>query len=494
MDKIDTDADRIKLFKKLCTESIKRYSTENYVSYPNIKISNIDYLYGGKYNYLLSDSKYHLFNSLCLNKYHKSDPLIIKYFIKKFKAIHILDCIIGSADQLIGSIASEISSYTGTDPDPCAHSIHLDIVNLLKPYGPNPDVEIQVYNSTYQDLILPPYIEFDLVYIAPADIKKTISSIKNGGHIIINGRAVSTDILSKIKLIPNLYYVGNMFYSDVFLNISHPIFIYEKNSQIPPHLYNPPISVSNIEHKNKHLHVIRDDYLTGGTKCRAVIQFIQHILTLKPNTTELIYLGASNGYAQVALAYGLYLLKSNLKLRLYAQSVPNLPEVNKLQLLTKYLYPNVTYIHLQKPFKEIWPLIDAYIKSNPTTYLLPFGMDDDIFKQLILDALLPRLAPFVDIIPRMWMVAGSGVLFSVLYRILSKTHFCVVQVGKEVNLSMYDQTRIILYKSQMKLYEAIKTDIPYATTKSYDGKIWEFESEFADGDWIWNVAGIHQKI
>lgn len=90
------------------------------------------------------------------------------------------------------------------------------------------------------------------------------------------------------------------------------------------------------------------------------------------------------------------------------------------------------------------------------------------------------------------MVIGSGVLFSVLYKILSKTHFCLVAVGKAVDLSNYDN--YTLYTSTIPLYKSIGVNIGYVTTKSYDGKIWEFESEFKNGDYIWNVAGIHQKI
>ena len=175
-----------------------------------------------------------------------------------------------------------------------------------------------------------------------------------------------------------------------------------------------------------------------------------------------------------------------------------MPNVKKLQLLTTYLYPNTTYIHLHKSFKDICPLVDSHLESHleshPNTLLLPFGMDDIKFKNCLSESLTPHLETFINKIPRMWMVIGSGVLFSVLYAILVNTHFCLVQVGKEVDVSKYDPGRYTLYKSKSRLYEAVNAHIPYCTTKSYDGKIWEFESEFMSGDWIWNVAGIHQKI
>lgn len=454
----------VDIFKKLCTTSLVKYSNETHIKYLNIP--NIDLLYEGKYTYLLSDFK---------NKFQ--NLLIIKYLINKFKAKYVLDL---SIDQLIGALTTNIDLYIGENCD--------STIKLLRSSSPNPHMQINIPDKN---------IKFDLVWMSNFDFTdELLSKIENRGHIIIIPKEIN-DVKKKLpqtKTISNLYYLGNIFFSDAYLKIFNPIFIYEKNLQIPTKLYNPPISVSDFTHSNKIIHVIRDDYIVGGTKCRAVIQFIQSILKSHPNTTELIYLGASNGYAQVALAYGLQLLKSDIKLRLYAQIVPNLSDVKKLQDLTVYLYPKVTYIHLQKSFKDIWPLVDSHLELHPTAYLLPFGMDDVIFKNFLSEAISPHLQMFVNKIPRMWMVIGSGVLFSVLYTILTNTHFCLVQVGKEVDVSKYDSNRYTLYKSKSRLYEAVKAHIPYCTTKSYDGKIWEFESEFVNEDWIWNVAGIHQKI
>ena len=461
MDKLN-DSNIINIFNKLSNTSLVKYSNEIRITYLNIH--NIDLLYAGRYVYLLSKDK---------NEFQ--DQLVIKYIIKKFNSKYVLDL---SADQLIGALSTNIDLYVNNN-----HNNNL--IKLLQPLNPHVKINTADKNT-----------KFDLICINNIDFTKILDKLKNTGHIVVflkelNGIGKK---LSQSKIIPDLYYLGNMFFSDARLKIYHPIFIYEKNSHIPVNLYNPPISVSDFIHNKNTIHVIRDDYIIGGTKCRAVIQFIQSILKLHLHTTELIYLGASNGYAQIALAYGLQLLKSDIKLRLYAQIVPNLSDVKKLQSLTTYLYPNTTYIHLQKSFKDIWPLVDSHLELHPNTLLLPFGMDDIKFKNCLSESLTPHLETFINKIPRMWMVIGSGVLFSVLYAILVNTHFCLVQVGKEVDVSKYDPGRYTLYKSKSRLYEAVNAHIPYCTTKSYDGKIWEFESEFMSGDWIWNVAGIHQKI
>ena len=159
-DTIYTDDDKIRIFKLLLTESLSKYSNESYTSYPNIKISNIDYLYGGKYVYLMSDpkNKYQLYmlsdlfndhcRAMCRFGLHESpyvyykknkqlildelakrkleptklnireqiylqtvecsihNPLIIKYFIKKFQAKTILDFSSGWGDRTYWTASS----------------------------------------------------------------------------------------------------------------------------------------------------------------------------------------------------------------------------------------------------------------------------------------------------------------------------------------------------------------------------------------------------
>lgn len=141
---IYSDAAKIDIFKQLQKEYLKRYCNDKYVTYPNIKLNNIDYLLNGKYNYLIYDpNKYQLYmlsdlfndkcRALCTFGRHESpysyythnrekildylkkknlpstpinireeiylhtkecsvhNPLIIKYFIQKYGAKNILD-------------------------------------------------------------------------------------------------------------------------------------------------------------------------------------------------------------------------------------------------------------------------------------------------------------------------------------------------------------------------------------------------------------------
>jgi hypothetical protein len=68
---------------------------------------------------------------------------------------------------------------------------------------------------------------------------------------------------------------------------------------------------------------------------------------------------------------------------------------------------------------------------NPHTILLPFGLDDELFKSSLHHRI--EQANIENIYPkRMWLVAGSGVLLSTFSRIWPKTKFLVVQVGKKI--------------------------------------------------------------
>lgn len=66
---------KIKIFDKLKETSLKKYCNERPIHYSNIKLMNVDYLFNGKYNYLMYDSKKYeiymlsdLFNDVCRSK------------------------------------------------------------------------------------------------------------------------------------------------------------------------------------------------------------------------------------------------------------------------------------------------------------------------------------------------------------------------------------------------------------------------------------------
>jgi len=313
----------------------------------------------------------------------------------------------------------------------------------------------------------------------------------NTEYFVVQLKEISDDtkkIINTIRKNDNIHYRGNLFVSQADLKNPIPFLVFQRSETIPRELYDPKIVVNKITTNNIKLNVISDNLIIGGTKTRAILKYLSSILNDNINT--LIYLGASNGYAQVAFAYSLYLLKSNIKLIIYFQKT-KLYEANKLKSISKYIYHNIEYIEVAKPFREIWSLIDE--KLNDTTLLIPFGLNDPIYRNYFYESLNYHLVDYKNKIKRLWIVGGSGTLFTTLYNILVDTFFNVVQVGKDIKLDD-EHDRVKLYKSSYKLYLPIEKNIPYPTLKSYDGKIWEFSDEFKDGDYIWNVGGVHAIV
>lgn len=441
------------------------------------------------------------------------NPLIIKYFIELYGAKTILDMSSGWGDRLIGSLAANVDKYVGTDPNSCLYEAYDEIIKLFRTKGTfyvnhakfeEVDLQGQMFDLMYSS---PPYFDYEIYTDKDGDhslgdfseddwlkqfmypsVMKIVQSLNNGGKAIFyfsqaKGRTYIEKWFDWMQSVPQLYYLGNMFYSDPTFRKNHPIFIYEKRQSIPKELYDPRLFVRQIG----NLNVIEEDRLIGGTKSRVIVPYLKTVLQ-NNKIDEIIYAGASNGYAQVALAQALRLLKSHVKLSIYVQKT-NLDDVKDLMILARTLYP-VTYHELSTNLQDM--LQQAETNASESAFLIPFGLADSLFKKLLQRSLKRALVPYASRIKRLWLTAGSGTILDVCYHLLPKTHFMVVQVGKTVDVSAYD--RATLFVSSYRLYQPFKGKIPYPTTKSYDGKIWEFQEHFQPGDYIWNTAGIHSIV
>lgn len=570
---IYTDEDRMKIYKELSKLDLKKANTQRKSFVKSIDLPIWYYLYHGQFTYIMYDPKLYeyymlgdLFVDECRSKcrfgnnvaplefYNKNkdklisqikakgdvvtpftlreeiyfntiecsthNPLIIKFFIKKFDAKNVIDVSSGWGDRLIGSILSDVNLYFGTDPNPCLHPHYEEIIKMFQPLTTNKGT-YTIVESKFEDVKLPD-VKFDIMYTSPPyftyekyenstddpnftkdedewldsfvypSVKKIIEKLRLGGTMVFyfsqeKGASYIEKWMKHMLALPYIHYIGNHYFSSTEMKYVHPIFMFKYSETIPKKLYNPPIQVKTYSYKKIKLNVIREDLLMGGSKQRAMVPLIQNMIK-HDNINELIYFGASNGYAIVALAYTLFLLKSNIQMRIYHQKT-NLPEARKITDLARSIYPRVKFVYINGPMRNGWPLIDEHLQKNKRSRLIPFGLKTDEFKQLYQQALTKYVTKYANVIKRLWMVVGSGTIFSVLYNMLPNTHFCLVQVGKKVDLEGYE--RYTLYTSTIKLYNEINVGIPYPTAKSYDGKIYEFDKHFKDDDWIWNTAGIH---
>lgn len=90
---------------------------------------------------------------------------------------------------------------------------------------------------------------------------------------------------------------------------------------------------------------------------------------------------------------------------------------------------------------------------------------------------------------RVWVVAGSGTLLSILYRVFPTSQFGVVQVGKKIWPDQLELDRTQLYVAEEKFFEVSKQPPPYPSVATYDAKVWQFVLQHGEnGDLVWNVA------
>jgi hypothetical protein len=143
------------------------------------------------------------------------------------------------------------------------------------------------------------------------------------------------------------------------------------------------------------------------------------------------------------------------------------------------------------------------IDGEPTCKLLPFGLDDPKFKELLLEAITAAtvapllhdgvpLGPYAQTFgPRtvnpetaaislsafageVWLVSGSTTLLNVLYEVMPLAYFCVVQVGRTIWPDQIQKDRTRIYVAPERFYDKAVVPAPYPTVDTYDEKLYRF--------------------
>lgn len=252
---------------------------------------------------------------------------------------------------------------------------------------------------------------------------------------------------------------------------------------------NPPVLVSYHKVNDKvEVGVIRDDVLVGGTKQRALSRVLP-----RRQARQFIYAGPKQGFAQVALAY---CAKQCAKRSMIV--VPDF-EFSGFSSPSQVAWNFGAHIHvvnanLQAAFALACDIAKEQNRVHGPGYaeVLPLGFDTPDFCDALEAALresLPKKWLQEKSSPkRLWLVAGSGTLLKVLSRILLRTTFLVVQVGKKIWSDQLPKNHE-LFIAPEKFCQPALTLPPFPSVATYDAKLWQFVLQHAqDGDWIWNVA------
>lgn len=236
---------------------------------------------------------------------------------------------------------------------------------------------------------------------------------------------------------------------------------------------NPPITTSLKD----GFTIVREDLLPGGTKQRA------HKIIADFTEDEIVYAGPWNGFAQVALAIACKLhskratvfctrddSSANIRAKNYNCNIVVIPDI-KLKTLQQYA--------------------EDYAKVR-NAKLMPFGFDNAEFRNELYLQLTLACKDVIDVntTATIWVVAGSGTLLNVLYKVFPKARFAAVQVGKTIWEDQIESDRTTIYIAPQKFYDIPDLLPGYNSVPTYDAKVWQFASKYGkSGDIIWNVAG-----
>ena len=259
-------------------------------------------------------------------------------------------------------------------------------------------------------------------------------------------------------------------------------------SKYSPHFIIKPEKIKLDSGKNIKINVIRDDLLPGGggTKQRGMIPYMY-----KSKSTEFIYASPSNGSAQVVIAYSADVV--NKKATIFTWKHESQHPLTK----RASKYKNSKIIEYKKDLTELTILAEAYKdsvnlkKGKKYAEHFKLGFNNNNYIVELAEGLRRAISPELIKNPpkRLWVAAGSGTIFKILYVVFPNTHINIVQVGKTIWDDMIIKERTTLYKSDEYFYDDAKIQPPFPTTKSYDAKVWKYILKYGkDGDYFINVT------
>ena len=463
-------------------------------------------------------------------------PSLVVSVIKTFEAKKMLDFSAGWGDRLIGGIAADLKEYQAYDPNTNLKKGHQEMIKRYVPIDKRSNFKIDYIPfeqanlpDNYFDLVFtsPPFFDFEiytdlpgqstLTYVNVNDwivnflfksMQKSYNALKDQGYMVIHitdvykTRVVEPMVLLVKSQINNLNYLG-VIASKSETNIDRPMWVFQKdqshkndeqsaNSALQtyyPGVYfkvnnlniqqtlNPDFIFSTAQYQGKNFEVVRDDYLPAGTKQRALALYLDTF----PEYNEFIYVSPPNGYAQVALAYVANILGKHGTI-----IVSKLPR--QTDLTQKAIDLGATVIEKPGGMKVLREYANNYIKNKPKTKILPFGLDDQVYINLLASQIREKW-PIERQPTVFWLVAGSGTILRALHKVFPSAFYNIVQVGKEVYPDIVDRINHKLYIAPEHFKDDAKQLPPYPSVSTYDAKLWQFAQQYGkSGDYIWNVA------
>ena len=251
----------------------------------------------------------------------------------------------------------------------------------------------------------------------------------------------------------------------------------------------PPVVTSTLLTRRNHpICVVRDDYLKGGTKERALEPWLSQL-----RETEFIYASPFSGFAQIALAH--VSRDIGRKCVIVAETDPSTGELHPYSLRAREAG---AIVHPSRNLGEAEEIAQLLAEKRTEMIKIPLGFDVPEFRHSMARVLGDEWEKLNSSVPggirRLWLPVGSGTLASSFLSFLPES---VEVIGLNVRvLSDSDQrlgnlrTKIDLRKAKMPFHERAELLPEIPSNLYYDAKIWAYlEEEGLPGDVWWNVAG-----
>lgn len=413
-----------------------------------------------------------------------NNPGIIKFFINRFNAKTVLDPFAGWGDRLLGAMSSNVDIYTGIDPNSCLHPAYRKMIDLFTPYISNQNIKIEMIKSGFEnyqpqreyDLVFssPPYFDYEIYthestqsisgknnenvwyqqFLKPS-IEKCTYYLKNEGHIVLylsqeKGRSYVNRLINWLRNLPNIYYLGCIYYSDSKFKSIQPIFIFQKNMIVPKNLYNPELYIRKINMLSQNYSIICDDIIVGGTYTRAIVDHLTNSLI---STDKIIINYDKNKLKTLSVAFGLYLTKEHdVKLVIESKTL-----INNLKLI-KNVYHRKT-------------VIQEYNDNHKSNDIV-------VEAESLYDILYQKLSSFLNFeIKRMWIATNSIDIVKLFHQLLPKTQLLVAHNTEQP------------FFSTIKSYQCKMMPGTFNAEFMVDDCLVQLLQDYGkDNDFIWNLG------
>jgi hypothetical protein len=230
-----------------------------------------------------------------------------------------------------------------------------------------------------------------------------------------------------------------------------------------------------VDNEKFRVQVIREDRIKGGTKSRALIQYLKENFS----TDELVFYCAKSSVSQVALAYAVKELK--WKIIVFISKTVSLHSHTKQAQYIAGKYLDYKFCSKDGKSGGMFCALEnanSYIAINPMKRkLIPLGFHDSNFRNILTEKIRDSFL-LEDIgVRSLFLAVGTGNILKCLLNCYKKLIFKIVILGnlfKFNELDMESQKRVIIVGEIQKRNAAIESPAPFKSCREMDAHVWRY--------------------